>query len=97
MQYEGFDHTQKVATDFEFDKIRRLRNRILALEELNEIDPDNLNFTKEIMQEKERTKTRIKNFWHYICNKYNLPSQNNYVISAETREILIIKCTNESI
>lgn len=91
MQYERFDHTQKVATDIEFDKIRRLRNRIVALEELNEIDPDNLNFTKEIMQEKERTKTRIENFWHYICNKYNLPLQNNYVISAETREILTKK------
>lgn len=91
MQYERFDHTQKVATDVEFDKMRRLRNRIVALEELNEIDPNNLNFTKKIMQEKERTEMRIKNFWHYICNKYNLSPQNNYVISTETREILIKK------
>lgn len=91
MQYEGLEHTQKIATNVEFDKIRRLRNRILALEELSKIKPDNANFTKEIMREKERTETRIKNFWHYICNKYNLPPQNNYVISTETREILMKK------
>ena len=89
MQYKNFNHTHKVATDFEFDKIRRLRNRILGLEELSKIEPDNLNFTKQFMQEIENTETRIKNFWNYICSKYNLPSQKNYVISAETREILI--------
>ena len=93
MRYEKFNCTQKIATDFEFDKIRRLRNRILALEELNKIEPSNSNFTKQIKQDKEITETRIRNFWYYICDKYHLPPQKSYVISAETREILLVQNT----
>lgn len=83
-------HTKKTMTNFELDKIRRLKNRLLALEELNEINlaKTNLEFRSQIIEERKITNERIEKFWQYICDKYNLSPQKNYMVSAETKEIL---------